>query len=252
MKILTLFALLALSAAACSSGSSSPDTPIGQWDVAAIINDSGDLAPPIDGTVVTANITDTEISGSSGRNNYMGAAAIEGSSVSFGPLAGTLMACADQAVMDQEQSFVLLLQSVDSWEGTSEGVVLKTDGDTVIQLVAADTSLSGSSWEVVAVNNQSGGVQSVVIDSEPTLTFDEESSGVTGSTGCNDFSGNYSTDGDSIEFGDLAITQMFCEDTADQEVWMMAALADAATYTVDSQTLELVDETGSRLLTANR
>ena len=252
MKILALLTVLALSLAACSSGSSGPDTLVGQWDVAAVADDAGSLAPPVDGTTLTANITDTEINGSSGCNNYMGAAVIDGSTVSFGPLAQTLMACPDADVTDQEHSFVLLLQSVDSWEATSEGVDLKTDGDTVIQLVAADTSLSGSSWEVVAVNNQSGGVQSVAIDSEPTLTFDEESSGVTGSTGCNDFSGNYSTDGDSIEFGDLAITQMFCEETADQEVWMMAALADATTYTVDSQTLELFDESGSRLLTASR
>ena len=252
MKILALLTVLALSVAACSSGSSSSDTLVGQWDVAAVADDGGDLASPVDGTILTANITDTGINGSSGCNSYMGAAVIDGSSVSFGPLAQTLMACPDADVTDQEQSFVLLLQSVDSWEATSEGVDLKTDGDTVIQLVAADTSLSGSSWEVVAVNNQSGGVQSVAIDSEPTLTFDEESSGVTGSTGCNDFSGNYSTDGDSIEFGDLAITQMFCEETADQEVWMMAALADATTYTVDSQTLELFDESGSRLLTASR
>lgn len=252
MKILALFAVLALSATACSSGSSTSDTLVGQWDVTAIADSFGDLAPPVEAATLTANITDTEINGSSGCNNYMGAAVIDGSSVSFGPFAGTLMACADQAVMDQEQAFLTLLQTADSWEGTSEGVDLKTDGNTVVQLVAADTSLAGSSWSVVAVNNQSGGVQSVVIDSEPTLTFDEESSGVTGSTGCNDFSGNYSTDGDSIEFGDLAITQMFCEDTADQEVWMMAALADATTYTVDSQTLELFDETGSRLLTATR
>jgi len=252
MKILALFAVLALSATACSSGSSTSDTLVGQWDVTAIADSFGDLAPPVEAATLTANITDTEINGSSGCNNYMGAAVIDGSSVSFGPFAGTLMACADQAVMDQEQAFLTLLQTADSWEGTSEGVDLKTDGNTVVQLVAADTSLAGSSWSVVAMNNQSGGVQSVVIDSEPTLTFDEESSGVTGSTGCNDFSGNYSTDGDSIEFGDLAITQMFCEDTADQEVWMMAALADATTYTVDSQTLELFDETGSRLLTATR
>jgi heat shock protein HslJ len=219
--------------------------------VAAISNDAGALAPPVDGTVVTANITETEVNGSSGCNSYIGAAVIEGSSVSFGPVAGTLMACADQAVADQEQVFLTLLQTVDTWEGTSDGIDLKTDGTTAIQLVAADTSLAGSSWEVVAVNNQSGGVQSVVIDSDPTLVFDEES-GVTGSTGCNNFFGTYATDGNTIEVSELGMTEMFCEATADQEVWMMAALADATTYSVDSQTLEMFDEGGSRLLTATR
>ena len=251
MRILALFAVLALSAAACSSGSSAPDTLVGQWDVTAIADGSGDLAPPVEGTTLTANITGTEINGSSGCNNYMGAAAIDGSSVSFGPLAGTLMACADSAVMDQEQNFGGLLQGVDSWEGTSEGIDLRIDGTTAIQLVATDTSLAGSSWEVIAVNNQSGGVQSVVSDSEPTLVFDEDS-GVSGSTGCNNFFGIYSTDGDTMEFSGLGATEMYCEETTEQEVWMMAALAAATTYSVNSQTLELFDENGSRLLTASR
>jgi heat shock protein HslJ len=251
MKILALFAVLALSAGACSSGSSGSDTLVGQWDAVAIADGSGDLAPPVDGTTLTANITDTEINGSSGCNSYMGAAVIDGSSVSFGPLAATLMACAEPEVMDQEQNFGGLLQTVDSWEGTSEGIDLKIDGNTAIQLVATDTSLAGSSWDVIAVNNQSGGVQSVVIDSDPTLVFDEDL-GVSGSTGCNSFFGIYSADGDTIAFSGLGATEMYCEETAEQEVWMMAALADATTYSVDSQTLELFDESGSRLLTANR
>jgi heat shock protein HslJ len=249
MKILALFTVLALSAAACSSGSSS-DTVIGQWDVVGIADSSGTLAPPVDGTSPTANITDTEINGSSGCNTYMGAAAIDGSSVSFGPLAGTLMACAD-AAMEQESAFVTLLQTVDSWEATAEGVDLTIDGDTALQLVAADTSLAGSSWDIVAVNNQNGGVQSVVVDSGPTLIFDEDL-GVSGSTGCNNFFATYETDGDTIAFSGIGATEAFCEDTADQEAWMLAALTDAATYTIDSQTLELFDESGSRLLTASR
>jgi heat shock protein HslJ len=250
MKTIALLAALTLTAASCSSGST-PDTLVGPWDVTAIADESGDLAPPVDGTSVTANITDTDINGSSGCNGYMGAASIDGSSVSFGPLASTLKLCPTQDVMDQEQSFTTLLQTVDSWEDTSEGVDLRTDGDTVIQLVAADTTLTGSSWDVVALNNQSGGVQSVVTDSGPTLIFDEES-GVTGSTGCNNFFGTYSTDGDTIEFSGLGATEIFCEHTAEQEIWMMAALAEATTYTIDSQTLELFDENGSRLLTASR
>jgi heat shock protein HslJ len=251
MKTLALFVVLALSAAACSASSSTSDTLVGQWDIAAITDSSGDLAPPVEATVLTANITDTEINGSSGCNNYMGPAAIDGSSVSFGPLAGTLMASAETDVMNQEQLFLTLLQTIDSWEGTDEGVDLTTDGNIEIQLVAAETSLAGSSWDVIALNNQTGGVQSVVIDSDPTLIFDEDL-GVSGSTGCNSFFGIYSTDGDTIEFSGIGATEMYCEDTAEQEVWMLAALADATTYTVDSQTLELFDESGSRLLTASR
>jgi heat shock protein HslJ len=251
MKMLSMFAILALSAAACSSGASTSDTLIGRWDVAAIADSSGALVPLVEATILTANITETEINGSSGCNNYMGPAAIDGSTVSFGSMAGTLMACVENDVMEQEQMFLTLLQTADSWEGTSESVDFRTDGTTVLQLVAADTSLAGSSWRVTALNNQSGGVQSVVTDSEPTLVFDEES-GVSGSTGCNNFFGIYSTDGDTIEFSGIGATEMYCQDTAEQEVWMIAALADATTYKIDSRTFELFDESGTRLLTASR
>jgi heat shock protein HslJ len=251
MKMLSMFAILALSAAACSSGASTSDTLIGRWDVAAIADSSGALVPLVEATILTANITETEINGSSGCNNYMGPATIDGSTVSFGPMAGTLMACVENDVMEQEQMFLTLLQTADSWEGTSESVDFRTDGTTVLQLVAADTSLAGSSWRVTALNNQSGGVQSVVTDSEPTLVFDEES-GVSGSTGCNNFFGIYSTDGDTIEFSGIGATEMYCQDTAEQEVWMIAALADATTYKIDSRTFELFDESGTRLLTASR
>jgi putative lipoprotein len=251
MRTFALIIVLTLTAAACSSGSSGPDTLDGQWNVAALADDAGDLTPPIEGSTLTATITNTEINGSSGCNNYMGTAVVDGSSVAFGPLAGTLMACPEQDVMDQELAFVTLLQTVDAWEGTSDGVDLTVDGTTVIQLVATDTSLAGSSWDIIAVNNQSGGVQSVVPDSGATILFDEDQ-GVSGSTGCNNFFGIYSTDGDTIDFSGVGATEAFCEDTADQEVWIFAALTEAATYTVGSETLELFDEGGSRLLTASR
>ncbi len=251
MKILAMFAVLALSAAACSSGSSTSDTLIGQCDVRCDDCGFNQRYQGAGGIGDRSDIPETEINGSSGCNNYMGAAAIDGSSVSFGPMAGTLMACVENDVMDQEQMFLTLLQTADSWEGTAEGVNLRTDGTTVIQLVAADTSLAGSSWRVTALNNQSGGVQSVVTDSDPTLVFDEES-GVSGSTGCNNFFGIYSTDGDTIEFSGIGATEMYCQDTAEQEVWMIAALDDATTYSVDPRALELFDESGTRLLTANR
>jgi len=243
--------VLSVAATACSGGSEDTGSVTGSWDVAGIATGTGAIEPPVAGSTLTATITDTEINGSSGCNSYMGAARIDGSSVVFGPFAGTLMACADSAVMEQEQTYVTLLQSVDSWEEMPDGMNLKTDGTTVIRLVAADSSLAGSSWDVVAINNQKGGVQSIVPDSGPSLIFDEDL-GVSGSTGCNNFFGTYSVDADTIAFRGIGATEAYCENTAEQEAWMLAALQNAATYTVNTQQLELFDESGSRLLTARR
>ncbi len=251
MKMLIVVAVLALSGAACSGGSPDSASLLGSWDVNRVAAASGTLEPPLPGTTLTATITETEINGESGCNSYMGAAIVDGSSVRFGPLVGTLMACADAAVMHQERAFTTLLQSVDSWQRTTDGIDLIADGITVVELVEADADLAGSSWNVVAINNQKGGVQSIVADSGPSLVFDEDH-GVSGSTGCNNYFGTYSSDGDTLTFSGLGATEAYCQDTSEQERWLLTALRNAATYTVDSRKLELFDANGSRLLTATR
>ena len=252
MRRITTAVAFAIALAACSGGTSVTEQLFGQWEVSGIADDSGAVQPTIEETFLTATITDDDVSGTAGCNGYGGAATVNGSDVSFGPFASTLMACMEPVgVMAQEQEYLTMLQAVDTWEGTEEGVDLNVDGAAAIKLVPLDTDLVGTSWNVTAVNNQTGGVQSVVAGSDPTLVFDDESV-VTGTTGCNNFFGEYATDGESIEFSQLAMTEIFCEDTADQEVWMLAALEGATTYRTDSQSLELFDAEGSRLLTAGR
>lgn len=252
MRLFTIITVIALALTACSGGSSSQDDLEGQWEVSALIGESGDLEPPIDGSFLTATIAESSIEGFSGCNNYNGGAALNGSDVSIGPLASTLKACPlPEGLMEQEGNYLSLLQAADTWETTDKGVDLVSEGETVVQLVGLSTDLEGSSWNVVAINNQSGGVQSVVADSDPTLVFDEES-GVTGNTGCNDFFGEYTTDGATIEFSKLAMTEKYCESTADQETWMIAALEGTITFTTDGRTLDLFDADGSRLLQATK
>jgi heat shock protein HslJ len=252
MKLFTLITVFAVALTACSGGASSQDNLEGPWEVSALTDENGELEPPLDGSFLTAIIAEAVIEGFSGCNSYNGGANLNGSEVSFGPFASTLKACPlPDGLMEQEGNYLSLLQTADTWETTDSGVDLVSEGETVIQLVEISTDVDGTSWNVIAINNQSGGVQSVVADSDPTLVFDEES-GVTGNTGCNDFFGEYTTDGDTIEFSKLAMTEKFCEATADQETWMIAALEGAVTFTTDGRTLDLFDSTGSRLLQATK
>lgn len=249
MRIIAVTVLTALTAAACSGGSVTEDLE-GNWEVASIADESGALSAPLDETLLTATISGKSISGASGCNRYRGDASIDGPDVSFGPLASTRRACLEPArVMSQENSYLTLLQNTDTWAGTSDGVNLLVDGETVIRFVAIDTNLDGTAWEVTAVSNRDGGIQSTLPGATPLLVFEDEST-VSGTTGCNSFSGGYSTDEGAIDFGGLAVTEMFCEDIDIQEASFLSALNQATTFTTDGQTLNLFDANGSMLLTA--
>lgn len=254
MKISAVAIVMALIAAACS-GASVTDELAGSWDVAAIADESGTLSAPLAGTSLTATITEDRIGGIAGCNQYGGDASVNRSAVSFGPLTWTLMACVTPAgVMDQEKAYLGLLQAVDAWKVTDKGADLLAVGETVIQLVRTDLSLAGTEWTVVAVNNQSGGVQSTLPGAEPLLVFRDEST-VSGTTGCNSFSGEYTAEEGSIDIGLLAVTEMFCsspDGLMDQETRVLEALEQSTTYRVEGQTLGMFDDDGSRLLNARR
>ncbi len=70
---------------------------------------------------------------------------------------------------------------------------------------------------------------------------------VSGSGGCNRFTGSAAIDGDKITFGNLASTMMACTEAAmDQEHKFHAALADARSYRIDAgqRKLFLSDQAG--------
>lgn len=81
----------------------------------------------------------------------------------------------------------------------------------------------------------------------PSATF--EGGRVAGSTGCNRFTGTYTVDGDSLEIGQLASTQMACAPPADRiERTYVAALGRVAGWRLDGEELVLVDADAAGLL----
>lgn len=81
----------------------------------------------------------------------------------------------------------------------------------------------------------------------PSATFEDGT--VAGSTGCNQFSGPYTVDGDSLELGQLASTQMACAPPADRiEQSYLAALGRVAGWRLDREELVLSDADDAELL----
>ena len=141
-------------------------------------------------------------------------------------------------------------QSAAIYEISSDTLSMSNaDGDVVVTFVESEPlGLTGNHWIANGVNNGRGGAQSIVIGNEITAVFGEDGS-LSGSAGCNNYSGTYEFDGKNMSIGPLAATQKFCEQpegTMDQESEYLSALQTVATWSIDGDVLDLRTSEGSR------
>ena len=95
-------------------------------------------------------------------------------------------------------------------------------------LIGGDTANGGlgdTSWTVVSIAGQP-----TIPDARPTMAFTPEGA-VSGSGGCNQYSGSFHTDGDRITIGPVSSTLMGCEDERGrQETAFLSGLQGATTW----------------------
>ena len=107
---------------------------------------------------------------------------------------------------------------------------------------APSQGLGGTSWTLVKI-----GDQEVTLEAPPTLTVADDGS-VSGSTGCNTYTGTATIEGDSISFGPLATTRVFCSGAPGvTETAFLAAINEVEAFAIDGQG-RLVLEDGVVLL----
>lgn len=121
MKRISLFAVIALTAVACL-GSDFADSLEGSWQLTSgTVN--GEEVPIIDTHPITIAFEDGRVSGTASCNSYGGEYDLSGSSISFGDLAMTEMACMPPETMDAEQIYTQGLLLVDT-VSIDDGLVL--------------------------------------------------------------------------------------------------------------------------------
>jgi copper homeostasis protein (lipoprotein) len=123
------FTMVAL--VACASGGTAPEATPGPDAGVAAQAAAGELAGPRWNLVRLGTRTMTglgedrsphllfdgatlRVAGSGGCNRLMGPYTVDGSMMRLGPLAGTMMAC-QQQIMEQEQAFLKALEATESW-----------------------------------------------------------------------------------------------------------------------------------------
>lgn len=291
MKLVTIFAVLAIVIVACGGESATPTTAPTAAPVEVPTEapaeepaeapaeeppapaDTGTTSNPLTGAIwivtelngqpplPTTNITaqfdeEGRVSGSSGCNNYGAAYEVDGNNITINtsPAATTLMAC-PEPVMVQEAAYMEALGAAETFEISEDQLTLfDADGNPVVVFSAVSQDLAGSSWEVISYNNGRGGVVSVIIGTEITANFGEDGQ-LTGNASCNDYFGPYETDGENISMGPFGATRKACpepEGIMQQEVEYLAALETAATYTIDGVTMNMRTAEGSTVANFSR
>ncbi len=76
---------------------------------------------------------------------------------------------------------------------------------------------------------------------------------VNGNVGCNGFGGDYTVEGNTITFGQIVSTLMFCEGpVGDQETTTLNVFAGSATSVMDGDTLTITSADGSSVIVLAR
>lgn len=108
-------------------------------------------------------------------------------------------------------------------------------------------TLTGVTWALTSYT--ADGTQTAVpADVIADATFGEDGS-LSGSGGCNRFTGSYTQDGAKLTIGPVASTQMFCEGPgSDVESAYLPSLSETSTFTASAEKLTLYDAAGTAIL----
>jgi len=180
--------------------------------------------PAADGSVIRLTLGGNNgVMGTSGCNTFSGTHTLGSGMMTISAVVDTQMACTDEAIIAQESAFLEALGSVTRYELTDDGLTLWYGDDQEMRFVV---SLAGTQWLL-----ESMGETPVAPESGLTLAFAEDNA-VSGSGGCNNFSGTYTLDGDSLTFSPLVSTKMACADDAmtQQETAFLEALGSTTRY----------------------
>lgn len=120
--------------------------------------------------------------------------------------------------------------------------------NSLAEMSPSSAPLEGTQWHVVKLGSAAyspGAGEQVA-----TLQFDATSMRVSGSSGCNRFTGGYHTSAShELHIGPLGMTRMMCASPAMQaEGVFTKALAQAASFSIEGKTLTLYDKDGTVLV----
>jgi len=187
-----------------------------EWVLSAYADKDGAQTPALTGVAVTAQISNAVINGNAGCNSYASDLQINESSLTITAPVTTRKQCAEPAgVMAQENQFLddLIHSVAYRIEGDTLVFMDKEGANLLIFNARPQIDLANITWNLYAYGDllhPQPAPENVPI----TLAVDKDG-GVSGSSGCNAYSGKASVDGDAVSFELGAATLKSCGSVAD-------------------------------------
>ncbi len=208
-----------------------------------------DQVPP--GAQVTITFEAGQAHGTAACNSYGGAYhAGDDGSMSFDDFAVTEMGC-DQPLMTLESAYLEVLGGVTGFEVEGGGSLRLVNGEATLsfspQITPEPLPLVGTTWKLSSIA-AGDAVMSVVSGTQITAALAADET-LSGSAGCNSFSGTYTLAGDRLSFSPLATTKMACAGyVMTQERVFLDAMGEVASFAIEGTQLTMLDRSGAMLL----
>ncbi len=210
------------------------------WVLSSLITSDGDI--PVPSTDVPwLNLSEKDgMYGNSGCNTIGSSFEATDRSISFGMIASTMMYC--EGLMDLELSFTNALEAVSQYEIIEDQLVLSSeDFTTVMTFFTADLTLENTQWRLYTRNGED-----IPADIHVSLTLSPEGESndgtVSGSAGCNNYTGSYVLDGDHLTINLISLTAKFCDTSMDIEAAFIEALQDELVIQMEKNRLILTSD----------
>lgn len=214
-----------------------------------------DDQPVLNGTTVTLQLTtEGTVAGSAGCNRYNGDFTAEGDGITIQTLGTTLMAC-EEATVHQEDAFLAALEKATRFTTDEDTLTLTDDGGAALLVFSPQSDdLSGGTWSVTGYNNGDEAVVSLLSGTVAEVRFSEDGT-ISGSGGCNRFTGRFTAEDATLTVEPLGMTRMACptpEGVMEQEAALVAALESSTGYAVEGDALRLTGTEGATTVTLAR
>ena len=193
-----------------------------------------------------------------GCNQLSGPYTVDGAVLVIGSLSMTEMACMPPERMEQDTWLADLLGSRPTITVSGDVLVLSARSTEITlldrEVADPDRALVGPRWQVESIITGDA-VSSLPAAVEAHMTFTADGR-VSGSTGCNQFSGAYQATADTITFGQIGMTKKACTGGANTLEMAVTVLFDGrgVPYRIDADRLTMTypDGTGGLQLRAEQ
>src|SRR4051794_14116862 len=257
MRRLGVLATLLLVVAGCTSAGADDKTADGdggelgasRW-VLQSMTDAGALTIVPDGLYADAEFTSLRVKGFSGCNDYDAVYRNAGPMLLVSEPVTTRMACPEPASTFESSYLALLRQSRFYNVRTDTLTVRGPDRAVLLVFAAAPANPLLGSWIVDSFESAPNTLSAPIPDSHMTAIFGLHS--VAGFSGCNSYTGPYTTNGSVVAIGPIGTTKAACaddlmaqeDDLMAQETAYLAALQGVARVEPRGRTLQLQDRNG--------